>query len=180
MRLEFPEFMTRDFSTRHIHVADGDVNLVLVGAKMLSQLYLTLIKTVGYTETAKMFYDCQKELAYRLQKSLMKDYDINEVSDEELVNRITRLPFYGSSYGYGIGETKALIAEKGEFIFRMSDSFMVEELLKNGMDQNVCQFIAGNFAGLAWAWSEQDYDCEEISCVANGAPYCEFRLYRKD
>ena len=143
----------------------------------IAELYVFLIRSIGKEMTRRLFYDSAKNAACNLQKSMLDISDAKTDDVDMLVDRISKFPFYVSSYGYGTGETIKSDARSGKFIFRIEHSFIADELKDRGLESPTCSFIAGIFAGLAEAWTGEEYSCIEVHCASNGFPFCDFELF---
>ena len=168
-------FFDRDEESRHLKI--GGVPHSLIDNGTIAELYVFLIRSIGKEMTRRLFYDSAKNAACNLQKSMLDISDAKTDDVDMLVDRISKFPFYVSSYGYGTGETIKSDARSGKFIFRIEHSFIADELKDRGLESPTCSFIAGIFAGLAEAWTGEEYSCREIHCASNGFPFCDFELF---
>lgn len=178
--IDFPGFITRDSETRHLLV--GDDSHVLLSNTIIAELHRQLFSSLGYEETARIIYGSTKKGTYQVQRNLMEAYRVTLKGEEDLSNRIARLPLYIQAYGHGWGKT---IQRGKEFIFRVGDSSIAESLKNNGLEKPVCFFLAGFFAGMAEAYAKLlklslSYSCVETKCIAVSDPYCEFKLYPQE
>ncbi|MDY6930891.1 MAG: 4-vinyl reductase [Halobacteriota archaeon] len=168
-------FFDRDKVSKHIQI--GGVPHSLIDNRTIAELYLVLIGSIGKEMTRRFFYDSSKKAAFNLQKTMIETSNAQTNDREEIVKRISKLPFYLSSYGYGTGVTLKSDVKSGKFVFRMEHSFIADELKDRGLTNPTCSFIAGIFAGLAEAWTGEEYSCREIHCASNGYPFCDFELF---
>lgn len=173
---DFPGFITRDSETRYLLV--GDDSHVLLSNTIIAEIYRRLFTALGYEATARIIYESAKKGTYEVQRNLLAAYRVTLKGEEDLANRISRLPLYIQTYGHGRGKT---VQRGGEFIFTVSSSSVAQSLKDDGLKKPVCYFLAGFFAGMAEAYAELlkpslSYSCVETKCIAVGDPYCEFRL----
>ncbi|MDY6964937.1 MAG: V4R domain-containing protein [Halobacteriota archaeon] len=170
--IEIPPFIRQDENSKHLLV--GNVRHSLIDNETISGLYLILTRSIGREMTHRFFYDSAKKAAYNLQKNLI---ELTNAETGDVVERISKIPFYISGYGYGIGDTIEVDPETQSFTFRISHSFIADELREEYLKDPVCSFLAGIFAGITEAWTGREYSCIEVYCSANGYPYCEFELF---
>ncbi len=171
-KLELPDFVTRNTDTRHILV--GGMPHSLIGNGMAADLFAHLIRTIGPGMAGRFFYDSSKEYICDLQSNLIRLHGTT-FTEEKLLDNLSNLPFYLSTYGYGTGEV-VIDAENKSLLVKMQNSFIAEELKDEGFDKPVCYYLAGAIAGIAEACAGTEYSCIETKCIANGDPHCEFEL----
>ena len=174
--VDFPGFITRDSETRYLLV--GDDSQVLLSNTIIAEIYRRLFTALGYEATARIIYESAKKGTYQVQRNLLAAYRVTLKGEQDLTNRISRLPLYIQTYGHGKGKT---VQWGKEFIFRVRDSSVAESLKNSGLENPVCYFLAGFFAGMAEAYAElikpsPSYSCIETKCIAIGDPHCEFKL----
>ena len=174
--VDFPGFITRDKETRHLLV--GDDSHVLLSNTIIAELHRQIFTSLGFEEAARIIYESTKKGTYQVQKNLIKAYRVTLSGEDDLNNRISRLPLYIQTYGHGKGKT----VERGKgFTFEVRDSSVAFQLKESQLGRPVCHFLAGFFAGVAEAYAELiepsfTYSCVETKCIAVGDPYCEFKL----
>ncbi len=174
--VDFPGFITRDSETRHLLV--GDDSHVLLSNTIIAELHRQLFNSLGFDEAARIIYESTKKGTCQVQRNLIRAYRGTLKGEEDLSNRISRLPLYIQSYGHGKGKT---IKRGKEFIFEVKDSSVAQYLKENQLGRPVCHFLCGFFAGMAEAYAELiepavHYSCVETKCIAAGDPHCEFKL----
>ena len=177
---DFPGFITRDSETRYLLV--GDDSHVLLSNTIIAEIYRRLFAALGYEATTSLIYESAKKGTYEVQKNLIAAYRVTLKGEDDLANRISRLPLYIQTYGHGRGKT---VQRGEEFIFMVNGSSVAESLKGSGLERPVCSFLAGFFAGVAEAYAEllkpsRTYSCVETKCVVVGDPHCEFRLSAKE
>ncbi|MDY6864362.1 MAG: 4-vinyl reductase [Halobacteriota archaeon] len=168
-------FFDRDEESRHFRI--GGVPHALIDNETIAELYVLLIRSIGKEMTRRFFYDSAKKAAFNLQKRMIETSDAITDDPDKIVERISMFPYYLSSYGYGTGETIKSDASSGKYVFRIEHSFISDELKTRGLEDPTCSFIAGIFAGLAEAWTGEEYSCRELHCASNGSPFCDFELF---
>ena len=174
--VDFPGFITRDKETRHLLV--GDDSQVLISNTIIAELHRQLFASLGFDEAARIIYESTKKGTHEVQKNLTKAYRVTLRGQDDLNNRIARLPLYIQTYGHGKGKT----VERGrEFTFEVKDSSVALQLKGSELGRPVCYFLCGFFAGMSEAYAELieppvHYSCVETKCIAVGDPYCEFKL----
>ena len=174
--VDFPGFITRDKDTRHLLV--GDDSHVLLSNTIIAELHHQLFTSLGFDEAARIIYESTKKGTHEVQRNLIKAYRVTLKGEEDLDNRISRLPLYIHAYGHGKGRT---LQRDREFVFEVRDSSVAEYLKESQLGRPVCHFLAGFFAGMAEAYAELiepalPYSCVETKCIAVGDAHCEFRL----
>ena len=178
--VDFPGFITRDSEARHLMV--GDDSHVLLSNTILAETYRRLFAALGYEKTARIIYESAKKGTYQVQKNLIAAYRTTIKDEEELANRISKIPLYIQTYGHGRGKT---VQRGEEFIFEVRHSSVAESFKNQGLERPVCHFLAGFFAGMAEAYAELvkpslSYSCVETKCEAIGDPHCEFNLFAQE
>ena len=169
--VDFPGFVTRDSETRYLLV--GDDGHVLLSNSIIAEIYHRLFSALGYEKTPKIIYESAKKGTYQVQKNLIAAYRVTLKDEEDLSNRISRLPLYIQTCGHGRGKT---VQRGEEFIFMVRHSSVAESFKNSGLERPVCHFLAGFFAGMAEAYAELvkpsiSYSCVETKCVATGDPH---------
>jgi predicted hydrocarbon binding protein len=175
--VDFPGFITRDSKSMHLLV--GDDSHVLLSDTIIAEMYRRLCSTLGYENAARIIYDSAKKGSYEVQKKLIVTYKVALRNENDLRDRIARLPLYIQTYGHGRGKT---VRQGADYVFEVKYSSVGECLKNQGMEKPTCHFLAGFFAGMAEAYAEQikpgvSYSCVETRCVAVGDPCCEFSLF---
>ena len=174
--VDFPGFITRDKGNRHLLV--GDDSHVLLSNTIIAELHRQLFSSLGFEGAARIIYESTKKGTREVQRNLIRAYRVTLKGEDDLSNRIARLPLYIQTYGHGKGKT----IERGkEFVFEVIDSSVAQYLKESQLGRPVCHFLAGFFAGMAEAYAEliepaTAYSCVETKCIALGDPHCEFRL----
>ncbi len=174
--VDFPGFITRDKANRHLLV--GDDSHVLLSNTIIAELHRQLFNSLGFDEAARIIYESTRKGTREVQSNLIRAYRVTLRGEDDLSNRISKLPLYIQTYGHGKGKT----IERGkEFIFEVRDSSVAEYLKESQLGRPVCHFLAGFFAGMAEAYAElitpnSAYSCVETKCIAVGDPRCEFKL----
>lgn len=174
--VDFPGFITRDKANRHLLV--GDDSHVLLSNTIIAELHRQLFNSLGFDEAARLIYESTKKGTREVQRNLIRAYRVTLRGEDDLSNRISKLPLYIQTYGHGKGKT----IERGkEYIFEVKDSSVAEYLKESQLGRPVCHFLAGFFAGMAEAYAElitptSAYSCVETKCIAAGDPRCEFIL----
>ncbi len=174
--VDFPGFITRDKSTRHLLV--GDDSHVLLSTTIIAELHRQLFRSLGFDQAARLIYESTKKGTAEVQTNLIKAYRVALKGTDDLENRIARFPLYIQTFGHGKGKT----IEKGrEFTFEVKDSSIAEYLKESQLGRPVCYFLCGFFAGMAEAYAGlvepvTHFDCVETQCIAAGAATCEFKL----
>ncbi|MFC1906745.1 V4R domain-containing protein [Chloroflexota bacterium] len=174
--VDFPGFITRDKSNRHLLV--GDDSHVLLSNTIIADLHRQLFDSLGFDEAARLVYATTKKGTLEVQSNLIRAYRVTLKGADDLENRISRFPLYIQTFGHGKGKT----IERGkEFVFEVKDSSIAEYLKDSQLGRPVCYFLCGFFAGMAEAYAAlvepaAHYDCVETKCIAAGAPNCEFKL----
>ena len=174
--VDFPAFITRDKDTRHLLV--GDDSHVLLSNTIIAELHNQLFTSLGFDEAARIIYESTKKGTYQVQKNLIKAFRVTFKGEDDLTNRISKLPLYIQAYGHGKGR---FIEYKKDFLFEVKDSSIAQYLKERQLGRPVCHFLCGFFAGMADAYSELvepyvHYSCVETKCTAVGDPVCEFKL----
>lgn len=174
--VDFPGFITRDKDTRHLLV--GDDSHVLLSNTINAELHRQMFTSLGFDEAARIIYESTKKGTHEVQRNLIRAYRVTLEGEDDLSNRISRLPLYIQTYGHGKGRT---IKRGKEFIFEVKDSSVAQYLKENQLGRPVCHFLAGFFAGMAEAYAEliepsTHYSCVETKCIAAGDLRCEFKL----
>jgi len=174
--VDFPGFITRDKDTRHLMV--GDDSHVLLSNTINAELHRQMFTSLGFDEAARIIYESTKKGTHEVQRNLIRAYRVTLEGEDDLSNRISRLPLYIQTYGHGKGRT---IKRGKEFIFEVKDSSVAQYLKEDQLGRPVCHFLAGFFAGMAEAYAELieppiQYSCVETKCIAAGDPHCEFKL----
>ncbi|MDY6964936.1 MAG: 4-vinyl reductase [Halobacteriota archaeon] len=170
--IDIPPFMSQDKYSKHLLV--GDIRHLLIDNETVSGLYLILARSIGQEMANRFFYDSVKKAAISLQKNLI---ELSNVEIGDPVEKISKIPLFISSYGYGAGDTIKVDPETQSFTFRIEYSFIAKELVEEHFEVPVCSFLAGIFAGVGEAFTGREYSCVEVHCSANGYPYCEFELF---
>jgi len=174
--VDFPGFITRDKDTRHLMV--GDDSHVLLSNTINAELHRQMFTSLGFDEAARIIYESTKKGTHEVQRNLIRAYRVTLKGEDDLSNRISKLPLYIQTYGHGKGRT---IKRGKEFIFEVKDSSVAQYLKENQLGRPVCHFLAGFFAGMAEAYAEliepsTQYSCVETKCIAAGDLHCEFKL----
>ena len=79
----------------------------------------------------------------------------------------------GLRLDYGKIEFIEKESEERELRFRVWNNFFAE--IGDG-ESNYCSYIGGLFSGICKHLHKKAPSVEEVKCIANGDPYCEFHL----
>ena len=90
--VDFPAFITRDREARHLLV--GDDSHVLLSNTIIAEMYRRLFSALGYEDTARIIYESAKGGTYQVQKNLLAAYRVTLKGEEDLINRIAKIPLY--------------------------------------------------------------------------------------
>lgn len=154
----------RIFGMRHVFIDESLFNNILAEFE----------KEGGLLTHAKIYSACKKS-GQRYFKNLLSNSQIGELMKNfnwgraELLRQIQ--PLWSD---YGLGVIDAILFEEKRVIVRISNNINARNHERSSLP--VCSFTQGILAGIASEVYNEEYDCEEVKCIAMGNPYCEFVL----
>ena len=161
-----------------LNLQDGRIDLMnvpinIVPTSILCDLQKGLIDSIGFKAAYKKIYESAKEGSREYNKNFIKKQGFTD--KRKIIDWQSKIVTFA---GWGNVEIAEIDFDKDEYTSHFKNSPFPEIYGKSGypIDIITAGFISGAFSGSL----NKQLECVETKCIANGAPYCEFKVASKD